>query len=72
MATPAETKLPPSIADLRPLLAERDIDRVAGLAMSLLFELAELSERVARLEGADPAAASERIARLVERALART
>ena len=48
-----------------------DIDRVAGLCLSLLFEIVELSERVARLEGADAAAANDRIARLVERAVGR-
>lgn len=68
----AGAKLPTSIEGLRPLLASADIDRVAALAMTLVGELAELSERVARLEGADPAQAQARIAQLVERVLAKT
>jgi hypothetical protein len=66
-----EPRLPPSIEKLRPLLASSDVDRVAALAMALLAELADLGERVAKLEGADPAASQARIARLVERVLAR-
>jgi hypothetical protein len=68
---PDNTTVPSSLDALRPLLASADIDRVAGLCLSLLFEVVELSERVARLEGADAAAANERIARLVERAIGR-
>ena len=70
-AQPAQ-RLPPSIEKLRPLLAASDVDRVAGLAMALLSELAAISERVAALEGADPAVAQERIAALVERVVAKT
>jgi hypothetical protein len=67
-----EPRLPPSIENLRPLLAASDVDRVAALAMSLLTELTDLSERVAKLEGANTDEAHARIARLVERVLART
>jgi hypothetical protein len=71
MANSPNRRIPPSIADLKTLLADADIDRVAGLAMSLLAELTELSERIAKLEGADPSKSAERIAALVERTLAR-
>jgi hypothetical protein len=71
MPDPADKSQPLYYDRLRPLLASGDVDRVAGLCLSLLFELAELSERVAKLEGADPAKANERIAALVERAVGR-
>ena len=66
------SRLPPSIENLRPLLAASDVDRVASLAMALLSELAALSERVAALEGADAAAAQQRIAALIERVVAKS
>ena len=72
MTNLAGAKLPPSIEGLQPLLASTDIDRVAALAMALVGELSELSERVARLEGADPAQGQARIAQIVERVLSRT
>jgi hypothetical protein len=71
MQAKVDTSLPPALDALKPLLASSDIDRVAGLCLSLLFEIVELSERVARLEGADASAANERITRLVERAVGR-
>ncbi len=68
-----ENRLPPSIENLRPLLASGDVDRVAALVMSLLVEVVDLSERVAELEGQAPVEGQpERIARLIERVLARS
>lgn len=71
--SPAQTRLPPSIEHLRPLLATADVDRVAAMVVSLLVEVVDLSERLARLEGnAAAETQTERIAALVERVLSRS
>lgn len=54
----------------RRLLGDTDVDALAGAVHLLLGEIAVLAERVAALEGADPADSQARISALTERVLA--
>jgi hypothetical protein len=54
----------------RKLLDGADVDALAGAVHLLLGEVAVLAERIAALEGADPADGQARISALTDRVLA--